>query len=118
MKTMITAVVILFFCSVYAYAHPPSEIALTYDPDTKMLHIDIKHVSDSLRKHHIRKLIIYKNDAEFKSFSYVTQKPPGLEEDALLDAEPGDTIRVKAVCSEAGSQEATLVIPDAEKKSP
>ena len=103
---------VFFFClSVSALAHPPSQILLTYDKDTKMLHIDIKHVSDSLRKHHIRIVVVYKNDEEVKSFSYVTQKPPGLEEDVLLDVVSGDTIRVKVTDTEAGPREETMVIP-------
>ncbi len=90
----------------------PGPIDLQYDPQTKVLHAELRHVTDNQRQHHIRRLYVYKNDAPTQKFSYVKQTTATrLIQDVPLDASSGDTIRVKAVCSEAGYKEETLVIP-------
>jgi hypothetical protein len=95
-----------------AWGHPPGPIDLQYDPQTKVLHAELRHVTDNQRQHHIRRLYVYKNDAPTQKFSYVKQTTATrLIQDVPLDASSGDTIRVKAVCSEAGYKEETLVIP-------
>lgn len=93
-------------------AHPPSDIALIYDAEKKVLVVDIKHVSDNMRKHHIRRIQVFKNDADPLEYSLVKQTSgAGLVHKVPLNAKSKDQIRVKAICSEAGYKEATLIIP-------
>ena len=92
------------------FAHPPTEMVLSYDKETKTLHIDIKHVSDSLREHNIRRIIIYRNEEEAQALNFNTQKPPGLTEDVVVETKSGDILRVKAISSEGGKKEATLTV--------
>lgn len=112
MKIILGAVFILMMLAGTAFSHPPTEMLLSYDKETKTLHVDIKHISDSLREHHIRRLIVYRNDEEAQDMNFNTQKPPGMDADVVVEAQPGDVLRVKAVCSEAGNKEQSLTVPE------
>ena len=95
-----------------AWAHPPSSVTLTYNSDEKKLHIEVKHVSQNKRDHVINKLVVYKNDTEANTSKFLKQtSATKLISDISLDAVPGDVLRVKAFCNDAGSREQTLVVP-------
>ena len=95
----------------YAWARPPSEILLSYDYQMKQLHIDIKHVTNDISEHRIRKLTIYKNDTEVDRIHFSAQtSATGLVTDVAIEAAPEDVLRVEAVCSEAGRGEASLTV--------
>ena len=103
---------IIFLAVSSAQATPPSEILLKYDSQGKTLHVTIKHVSSHLRKHHIRKLEVYKNDIQVGDYNYNNQtKATEQDQNVQMEAVAGDVIRVLAICSEAGRGEATLTIP-------
>ncbi|MFA5087825.1 MAG: hypothetical protein WC552_02185 [Candidatus Omnitrophota bacterium] len=98
---------------VKAQATAPSQIFLDYDQDNKMLHVEVKHVSQSPRTHYIRKLVVYQNDQQIHTLHFSSQTSATAQvKDVPLEAGPGDNIRVLAVCSEAGRGEGTLVIPE------
>ncbi len=114
----------IFYLSVFLFgffigvagATPPSAINLTYDLDNQKLHFDITHVSRELPQHRIRKVVIYINDQEYKTLRYVTQTNGAhLIDDLTVNAKPGDSIRVVAVCSDSGRGEQTLIVPAPEK---
>ena len=98
------------FISPSLYAHPPSEMKLNYDAKQKLLHIEIKHLSYNPREHHIRRLMIVKNDEQPLISYFSSQKPDGLSQDVTIDAKKGDIIYVKAYCSDSGTKEETLAI--------
>jgi len=106
---------ILFFLlalSVSALAIPPSDILIEYDADTKILHMEVKHISTNIRDHYIRRLIVYKNDIEVSKFTYAKQtSATALTQDLAVEAVPGDVIRVKAICNESGPEEKTFIVP-------
>lgn len=112
-KIYLLFVVLFFFLTKLAWATPPSNIELEYDATERVLHITLRHVTHNVREHRIRRLIIYKNDEEIKSYYMPSQpSPKGIDKKVSLEAESGDEIRVKAICSEAGIGEATLTIPE------
>lgn len=95
-----------------AWGHPPATIELQYDSQTKVLHAEIGHVTHDQKGHHIRRLYVYMNDAPIENFPYAKQTTSTtLVQDVPMEASSGDVIRVKAVCSEAGYKEETLIIP-------
>ena len=111
LKYFFTAVLIFCAASI-SWATPPSKIILTYDQDKKILNIDVEHVSSHLRKHHIRKLVVYKNDKEVQTFYYSNQtSSTGLVQDVSLEAKPEDIIKVVVTCTESGPTEEVLTIP-------
>ena len=116
---IIFSIFILFFLVPIGWARPPSEIKLDYDKDKKILHIDVMHVSSDLPDHRIRKMVVYKNELALRTFYYANQRATGILQDVDLDLQPGDTVKVLAICSEAGQKEETMTIPkeEAEKKN-
>ena len=118
-KILLTAGLFIFCVVNAAWATPPSSIDLSYDPENKNLHIEIAHASHDPRAHHIRKVEVTRNDDKPIDLYFATQTTPAmLTTDVPLEAKEGDTIRVVAICSEAGRKEETLVIPKEEKTSP
>ncbi len=104
---------VCFLCfSTAVQATPPSKIDLSYDENTKKLHIDITHPSSHLRKHHIRKITILKNDKQVQSINLTNQtNGNSVIDDIFIEAVKGDIIKVKAKCSDAGPKEESLIIP-------
>ena len=106
----------LFFVCAFvkpAVAHPPRHMTLTFDSNTQTLHVEAQHTTSNITKHYIRTLHIYKNDEETGHYTYPTQtKPTMLVKDIPMQAKPGDTIRVRAICNEGGDIEETLTISE------
>lgn len=103
-----------------AFATPPQEINLSYDSDKGILRVEAKHVTHK-KKHYIRKMVIYHNAEENPKVLFFTRqsKPSEFLKNFLMQANPGDTIRVKLFCSKGGTKEKSIVIPeieDADKK--
>ncbi len=95
-----------------AWGHPPTSVDLTFNSDEKKLHIEVKHVSQNKRDHVIDKLVVYKNDVEANTSKFLKQtSATKLISDISLEVVPGDVLRVKAHCNEAGSREQTLIVP-------
>ena len=95
-----------------AWAHPPYKMELNYDQEKKNLHIEITHITHDPREHHIRKVLITQNDNEPVIRYFATQTTPStLILDIPWEAKQNDVIRVKAICSEGGQKEETLVVP-------
>ena len=113
MKKIFLFIVIIFFLVPPVFSHPPTDLALTYDLNTQILHIGMTHVTGNIREHHIRRLMISKNDEPPVSITIVKQTTPSSEVDDIpFSAKPTDTIRVEAFCKEGGSATTTLVIPE------
>ncbi len=112
-RSLLRAAGLLLFLAQAVSAHPPAQLTLAYDKEKKILHVGMEHVSTSLREHHIRKLIVYKNDQEVESVNLVTQTTAStLVKDITVDAAGGDMLSVKALCSEGGSKEGSLTVPE------
>ena len=96
----------------------PANISLNYDSDSQTLKIDVAHVSNNVREHYIRRLVIYKNGLEIKSMTFPRQPTPtGFTQDISLATQPGDLIKVEAFCREGGTAEAHIVIAQPEEGS-
>ncbi len=102
----------LVFLVIDSWARPPSDITLEYDKERKILKISLKHVTEDIQEHRIRKIIVTKNNEEPLKFYYASQtSPKEFIQEISLEAQSGDTIVVKAICSQAGNKEETLLIP-------
>ena len=117
MKKILLIIGILLFGFINSVgATPPSSIELTYELDKKNLHIQIAHAAHDPHKHHIRKVEVSLNDEKPIDLYFATQTTPAfLMIDLTLEAKAGDTIRVLAICNEAGRREETLIIPKEDK---
>ena len=93
------------------WARPPASIDLQYDPEAKVLHVNVPHVSVA-HQDYIRKLIVYVNGKESQDFVYPKQtSKEGLTQDVSLEPSSGDTIEVLAICNKAGRMKVELKIP-------
>ena len=110
---MIMVAVLSLNIAVLAQARPPSTIELTYDAQKGSLHVVVKHVSENMRKHYIRKITVTRNKEVPVPYYYSSQTSAAeMMVDIPLKVMPKDTITVEAVCSEAGRGEETLIIPE------
>ena len=105
----------LFFLSIArpVQATPPLDVALNYSWKDELLEVKIKHPSHNLDHHFIRKIILYKNDAEAEIKHFRRQSDPyAFTVEFTISAKPGDTLKAIAFCEKGGSKEGTLLIEE------
>jgi len=110
----------VILCAGISFGHPPTDVKLNYDQATGILHIEMTHVTGNIREHHIRKLIVFRNQKEILNETIVKQTTPHhFAMDIPLIANPADVIIVRAFCKEGGSLEESITIPapEGEKES-
>jgi hypothetical protein len=97
----------LVACATAVYAHPPSDIAITFDPATKMLKAVITHNVSNPENHYIKKVDVGLNGKEILTQAISRQDNNTTQTAAYLipDAKAGDTISVEAYCSISGKLE-------------
>ncbi|OGX20718.1 MAG: hypothetical protein A3K54_04735 [Omnitrophica WOR_2 bacterium RBG_13_44_8] len=98
-----------FLIGVYslAYAHPPSDIKITYDAKTKILTAVIYHNVSNPANHHIGKVDIGLNGKEVVEHKISRQDNNTTQTVSYLipDTKAGDTLSVEAYCSISGKLE-------------
>ncbi len=102
--SLLTVVLGLFFTTA-AFAHPPSDIKITFDPTTKMLTAIIYHNVSNPTKHYIKKVDVGLNGKEILTQS-ISREDNNLTQTVsylIPDAKPGDTISVEGYCSISGN---------------
>ncbi|MDD5655279.1 MAG: hypothetical protein PHR91_06540 [Candidatus Omnitrophica bacterium] len=94
---------VLVFCSP-AFAHPPSDITITYDVKSKMLKALITHNVNNTAKHYISKVDVGLNGREIIS-QQISRQDDFLNQTVsyyIPDTKPGDILSVEAYCSISG----------------
>lgn len=120
-KKIVLMILFIMMGLAHVEATPPTNVTLTYDVEKKMLHVSAKHATESLDRHYLRRVVIYKNDQEVDAVNLTRQKmPSGIEEDIALEAQQGDRIAVSIYCKKGGEGKGemtvTVVPMDAETK--
>jgi hypothetical protein len=116
MKRLIAFIFLCFVVSLQslAYAHPPSDISITYHPSTKILVAVIIHnVNDPVR-HYIKKVDIGLNGKEIIQQEISRQDNNSTQTITYMipDALPGDTVSVEGYCSISGKLEKEIKASD------
>jgi hypothetical protein len=107
--SLLSMLVCLTFLAGGAFAHPPSDIALSYDGVSQILKVGITHASKSPDKHYIKKVEITKNGAVVYAEDYKIQpEAPSFSYDYKIDIAAGDAVEVKVSCSVFGSKKKKL----------
>ncbi|MBU1932132.1 hypothetical protein KJ965_05550 [Patescibacteria group bacterium] len=113
MKKIIIFMVICFMavCSL-AYAHPPSDIIITFDPVTRILKAVIMHNVSNPTSHFIKKVDIGINGTEIIEHKLSRQDNNASQTVTYLipDVKAGDTLSVEAYCSISGKLERVVKI--------
>jgi len=113
----VTVFFLLIFLAVAtsAYAHPPSDIKITFEPATKMLQAMIVHNTNNPDKHYIKKVDVGLNGKEI--ISHTISKEDNNETQTVSymipDIKDGDVLSVEGYCSISGSlrKEITVILP-------
>ncbi len=102
-KTLLFLAFTLVFC-LKAYAHPPSDIKITFDPKTKILQAVIIHDVSNPAGHYIKKVDVAINGKEIIEHKISRQDNNHEQTVTYLipDAKIGDTISVEGYCSISG----------------
>ncbi len=95
-----------------AYAHSPSDIALNYDPNAKMLTAIIHHEVGNPKNHYISRVDIKVNGAEAAGLDFSEQDNSSIKQVTyqLENINPGDVISVEAYCSKSGKLEKQIKV--------
>ncbi len=106
MRNIFVFMIICFFvafCSV-AYAHPPSDIIITFNPKTKILNAVIMHNVSNPESHFIKKVDIALNGQEMIEQKISRQDNNVSQTVSYLipDAKTGNILSVEAYCSISG----------------
>ena len=107
----IAACLFLAVCST-AYAHPPSDIIITFDTKTKMLNAAIMHNVSNPESHFIKKVDIALNGKDIITHTLSRQDNNVSQTVRYLvpDVKAGDTLSVEAHCSISGKLQKEIKI--------
>ena len=87
-----------------AYAHPPSDIKITFDAKTKMLHAIILHNVNNPSSHYIKKVDVALNGKKIIEHTISWQDNNDSQTASYLvpDVKDGDVLSVEGYCSISG----------------
>ena len=103
-KITVLLVLLLAAALTYAYAHTPSDMKLTFDPDTKVLKLVIMHDVPDPTLHYIGRVNVDLNGKEVINDKLTRQDNDKSETLSypIPNAKPGDIITVYVRCSIIG----------------
>ncbi len=109
-RAMVFLVLFLAAAVMNAYAHPPSDIKITFDPKTKVLQAIIMHDVKDPAKHFIKKVDVGVNGTEVisQTISQQDNKESQTVHYLIPDAKAGDVLSVEGYCSISGKLEKEL----------
>lgn len=114
MKKVIIFIILSYLFSIYsiAYAHPPQDIKITYDANTKMLHAVILHNVSNPNNHFIKKVDVAINGHEIIEHKISRQDNNSNQTVSYLipDVNLQDKVSVEAYCSISGKLEKEIEI--------
>jgi hypothetical protein len=101
---------IFFVLSAQAFAHPPSDIKITFDPQTKILNAVIFHGVSNPSAHYIKKVDVGLNGKEIIEQSISRQDNFNTQTVTYFipDVKTGDLFSVEGYCSISGKLEKQL----------
>jgi hypothetical protein len=104
--------ILLVFAVCSAYAHPPQDIKITFDQNTKILSAVITHKVNNPENHYVKKVGIGLNGKEIISHQISRQDNNDTQTVSYLipDAKNGDTLSVEAYCSISGKLEKEIKV--------
>ena len=109
MKKLIIALVLV---SVPLLAHSPSSVEAEFDPETRILNLEINHPVNNPTRHYVSKVIVELNGKKIIEQKFGSQTDEE-EQDVLYsihDAKTGDKIKVTAYCNISGKKSSELVV--------
>ncbi|MDD5194853.1 MAG: hypothetical protein PHQ96_04145 [Candidatus Omnitrophica bacterium] len=106
---------VVFALGAVAYAHPPSDIIITFDANTKILHAVIMHNTSNPLNHYIKKVDVGLNGNEIIEHT-ISREDNNVSQTVsylIPDAKEGDVLSVEGYCSISGKLEKEITVPAA-----
>lgn len=110
---IILAFLIVFLSAVsVAYAHPPSDIIITFDSTTKMLQAVIVHKVNNPLSHYIKTVDVGLNGKEISIQNFTRQDNNDSRTVSyhIPDAKEGDVLSVEGYCSISGKLQKEITV--------
>jgi hypothetical protein len=118
MKRIAVLLALVLGFSLAVFAHPPTDIIITFDLEKSLVKVDVMHASKDIVKHFIKQIEVLLNGKSILKQQFTTQTSnekqsvvyviPGLK--------PGDKVAIDADCSIFGdlTKEALVTAPAAQ----
>ncbi len=106
------ALLVLGISTSIVYAHPPSDIKITFDPQTKMLNAVIFHNTNDPIHHYIKLVNVGLNNNQIIEHK-ISREDNNLTQTVsylVPDAKDGDTISVEGHCSISGQLKKEITV--------
>jgi YbbR domain-containing protein len=115
MGRMISSLVACFAFLLVAstvYAHPPSDIQITFDPAKKMLSAVIVHNTSNPERHYINKVNVGLNGNKILEQD-ISRQDNGVDQTVsylIPDAKDGDVLSVEGACNMSGKLQREITV--------
>lgn len=98
--------------STLAFAHPPSDIKIQFDPVAKVLLATIEHRVSNPKTHYIKKVDIGLNGKEIQTLTFTKQDANTEQTFAIPipEAKTGDILSVEGYCNISGVLEKEIKV--------
>ncbi|MDH4210776.1 MAG: hypothetical protein OEV79_04945 [candidate division WOR-3 bacterium] len=110
MKAFVTVLIVLV--AVPLFAHPPKNVSLEYDSDTKVLSAVIEHSVNDASKHYVKKVVVEVNGKKQVEQTFTRQMDGEQHEVVykIIDVDEGDKVTVIGYCNISGKKKSELII--------
>jgi hypothetical protein len=112
MKTKLGIVALMVILPFYLFADPAKKVSLSFDKESKKLHVVISHHVASVKAHYIDVITIKVDGKEVKVIKPTKQS--SLKEETLdielSDVKTGSKVEVKTHCNQFGNKSGKLTI--------
>ncbi len=112
MKKIVLLLIGLLLASTAAFAHPPSDIKIQFDDNTKTLTAVIKHPVSNPQSHFIKKVDIGLNGKEVQMLPFAKQDNNATQavKITIPEAKKGDVLSVEGYCNLGGRLEKEIKV--------
>lgn len=101
----------------FSAAHQPSNIILSFDNETKTLHVEVIHAVHKIAQHFVDRITVQLNGNEIIVQSFSIQGNEEMQRACYMipGAEIGDEVKVTGYCNISGKNTEILVISEPEQ---
>lgn len=115
MKKIHVVLAALVLLAMPTLAHPPADVEMTYDPDSRVLTVEITHGVNNASRHYVNKVMVQLGGNKIIEQTFGSQADSQGQRAVytIIDAREGDSIAVTAHCNVSGRKSSTFVVPGA-----
>ena len=102
-----------FFSSATAFAHPPKNLEAVWNASAQTLTVKASHLVNDTAKHYVLSMVVMNSKGEqiaFKQYTKQSSDKSFSDSVTLLNAKPGDTVKIRLVCNIMGTAEETITL--------